>query len=179
LVPSSSNDYNHRINVIVTTESKQIQHELNEYKVNLLSLQDTYVPDFHFITNPFDVTQDTGYFNAPISSSSFQSLNTTQENNITVDDIMVSTLSSLQLQLYVTKFTIGNCCSNFHLVLKDLLNIGCGVRYDNINNDKNMLQAKEQHTFQCLQNHPNPKYRICCSWDKSLECQQRRQATQR
>jgi hypothetical protein len=168
----------HRINIIVTTESKQVQKDVNEYNANLHSSNNSFVPNFHIITNPFDVTQDTGYFDVASSSSSSSSLlasSNMMQENYTVDDIMLSTLSSLQLQLHASRLTIGNCCSNFHLVLKDLLNIGCGgVQYSH----DNIPKHAGQHTFQCLQNHPNPKYRICCSWDKSIDCQKRRHQQQ-
>ena len=118
--------------LIVTTESRSIQEA---------------VPDEpRFILNHHDVTQDTGYLDEPVV-------------NTTADRVMLSALSSLKLQLQ-SRVTLGNCCSNFHLLLKDLLWEGCG--------------AFPTHNFQCLQDHADPRFRLCCSWDKSDECLARR-----
>jgi hypothetical protein len=65
---------------------------------------------------------------------------------------MESTLVALKLQLHA-KHVIGNCCSNFHLLLFDLLRNGCGL-------------AESQ---QCLQETKNPEYHVCCQWTKSDE----------
>jgi hypothetical protein len=164
------------INVIVTTESKQIRREIQQF--TNAAADDTNHSRYHPIhyqlqTNPYDVTQDTGYF----EDYHYQQYmdNYTQ---YTANDIMLSTLSSLQLQLYATHLTVGNCCSNFHLIIKDLFNIGCGVPRpkNSITATKNNKVRRYHHQFQCLQNHPNNKYRICCSWDKSIECQNKRRS---
>ena len=163
------------ISVIVTTESKQIRDEMEQYQMDTTSTAAgivTGTTQYQFVTNPYDVTQDTGYFDDHTKNMN----NTT----FTANDIMLSTLSSLQLQLYATHFTVGNCCSNFHLIIKDLLNIGCGVPLptttNTITTNNNNIRPyhHHHHQFQCLQNHPNTKYRICCSWDKSSECQNKR-----
>jgi hypothetical protein len=141
-------------NVVVTTESKQVMNELAKYATEVSS-HNSYNDSFlrvRFVTNHFDVTQDTGYFDST----------NTKKTQHTANEIMLSSISSLKLQLY-TRITVGNCCSNFHLLLKDLLSVGCG--------------SSPIHTFQCLQTHANPTFRVCCSWDKSEECQARRQAT--
>lgn len=137
-------------NVVVTTESKQVLIEQSKYASEIaLDTDESTSSPIHFITNPFDVTQDTGYVD-----------DLSEESSPTANQIMLSSISSLQLQLH-TQFTIGNCCSNFHLLLKDLIGVGCG---------SHLL-----HTFQCLQDHSNPAFRICCSWDKSAECIARRE----
>jgi hypothetical protein len=43
-----------------------------------------------------------------------------------------------------------NCCSNFHVLLADLLAAGCG--------------AASEHALHCLQEHPDPQYQVCCGW---------------
>lgn len=127
-------------NIVVTTESRQILREQREWAQN---------SSLHFLLNSNDVAQNTGYVMS-------------MDGNVTADDAMVSALSSLKAQLR-TGFTLGNCCSNFHLLLKDLLNVGCG--------------ASTENTFQCLQDHKNDRYRICCAWDKSARCLSRRSGT--
>jgi hypothetical protein len=136
--------------VVITTESQQVIHEQARYTLELkIDIKDRSTFPLHFITNPFDVAQDTGYFGGTISKSHYSA-----------NQIMLSSMSSMQLQLHA-RFTLGNCCSNFHLLLKDLISVGCG--------------SHPFQSFQCLQDHPNPAYRICCSWDKSVECTARRQ----
>lgn len=147
---SSSNS---SISIIVTTES---QHVRNQY-LSFLKDHHNHHPSStlftpyvnRFYTNDFDVTQDTGYLDS----------NHLHNKEYSADDAMLSAISSLKFQLS-TSITIGNCCSNFHLLLKDLLQEGCGSVMTN--------------HFHCLQNHPNSHYRLCCSWDKSEECKQRR-----
>jgi hypothetical protein len=133
--------------IVVTSESKQIIGEQATYIFNQSSTaQQDHFPA-RFITNHLDVAQDTGYLEDISGASTF-----------TADQAMLSAISSLKLQL-MTRVTVGNCCSNFHLLLKDLLDAGCGASFDN--------------TFQCLQDHENPDFRVCCAWDKSPECQAR------
>jgi hypothetical protein len=92
------------------------------------------------IMNREDVLQDTGRPRTPKYRSQ-------------ADAIMESTLVAIKLQLH-TKFTLGNCCSNFHLVLFDLLKEGCGL----------------SETQQCLQETTNPAYHVCCQWTNTEEC---------
>jgi hypothetical protein len=57
------------------------------------------------------------------------------------------------------------------------LNIGCGGSSSGETMSTTLIdttKAIQQHRFQCLQNHPNPNYRICCAWDKSVECETKR-----
>jgi hypothetical protein len=141
LLPSTS--------IVLTTESQQI---LREYEEAVNSNGTFSNAPFQFVTNHLDVAQDTGYL---------EELDTSRDvaSGFSADHVMLSALSSLKAQL-MTKITLGNCCSNFHLILKDLLSAGCGVATTN--------------TFQCLQDHKNPEFRVCCAWDKSPVCQTRR-----
>jgi hypothetical protein len=82
--------------------------------------------------------------------------------NGTIDDIMLSAISSLKLQLHA-RHTVGNCCSNFHLLLFDFLEEGCGP-------------AKDQNV-ECLQDNEAPEYRLCCLWSKTDECLNKKNAT--
>jgi hypothetical protein len=115
--------------VVITTEAKDIANASRLYSGN-----------FSIVMNSDDILQDTGRPRLKQSRSQ-------------ADAIMESTLVALKLQLHA-KFTIGNCCSNFHLLLFDLLRNGCGLG----------------ETQQCLQETKNPEYHVCCSWTQSEEC---------
>jgi hypothetical protein len=71
------------------------------------------------------------------------------KGNMTADEIMLSAVSSLKFQL-LPRMTLGNCCSNFHVLLADLLAVGCG--------------AAQENTFRCMQENEDPRLRICCGW---------------
>lgn len=128
--------------VVVTTESKAIHFEVSNYANETES-----VFPMRIITNHRDVMQNTGFIEGE------------RAGQPSADDAMISAISSLKAQL-TTRVTVGNCCSNFHLLLSDFLRSGCG--------------ASSVNTFQCLQDHPDPEYRICCRWDKTETCNQRR-----
>ena len=128
--------------IVVTTESREVIHELEKYVSG--TSQRT-----RFVTNKRDVLQDSGFLPKV-------------QTNYTQQDAMLSAISSLKLQM-ATRYTVGNCCSNFHLLLSDFLSEGCGLASNN--------------QFLCLQDHPNPEFRICCQWDKSAECLLRRKRT--
>jgi hypothetical protein len=132
--------------IIVTTESKKIKDEMH-------LLERTNATDFAsaLVVNHLDVTQDTGYFELSSKEITYDK---------GTDEAILSAMASLKLQLY-PRFTLGNCCSSFHLMLKDILSEGCGAYHD--------------HIFQCLQTHENPQFRTCCSWDKSPDCIARRE----
>lgn len=118
--------------VFVTTEATSVEQEVNRFT------QEASSP-VRILTNHHDVQLDTGFLT---DSSSTKELG----------DVIPAAVSSIQAQ-FRTSFVLGNCCSNFHLLMKDFIDIGCGVA---------------EH-FQCLQTHSNEAFRICCSWDK--DCQ--------
>lgn len=154
--------------VLVTTESQTVLREqryfaamhsnlsnnstrtLRKSQENTSGDDDVFVP-YRFITNHRDVVQDTGYLKDIAGNE-----------HIKADEAMVSALSSLRAQL-TAKVTVGNCCSNFHLLLSDLLYVGCGIN--------------SKQTFQCLQDNEDPELQVCCSWDMSIRCQARRNRT--
>ena len=68
-------------------------------------------------------------------------------------EVMLSSMVALKLQLH-SKIMVGNCCSNFHLVLFDLAKNGCGL----------------SESTQCLQETSNPNDHVCCQWIKTEEC---------
>jgi len=120
--------------VILTTEDGSISRARREYE-----------QEFNFIINEHDKFQGTGR----VSMYGNQA-----------DDIMLSSMVALKMQFLATQKVVGNCCSNFHLLLFDLLNEQCG------------LSSKPL----CLQEHPNPNYRPCCQWTQSEECDLKREA---
>jgi hypothetical protein len=71
---------------------------------------------------------------------------------------MISALSSLKAQL-LPRVTIGNCCSNFHILLNDFLMEGCGVASTN--------------TFYCMQETDDPLLVVCCGWQH--DCHDRKE----
>ena len=145
------------VNIVVTSESREIQRQHRHYASAVERNSNPALAHPRFIWNHRDVLQDTGYLEEVLVSSGDSANNAF---NATADEMMLSALSSLRAQLQ-TGVALGNCCSNFHLVLKDLLDVGCG--------------ATETSHFQCLQDHKDPAYHICCSWDQSPRCRVRRQ----
>ena len=123
--------------LLVTTEDKHLFDSAAQVK----SLEDGHSL-FRAVYNPYDVIQGTG------SVHEVRDL-------FSLDKVMISALSSLKLQL-LPRFTLANCCSNFHALLRDLLTEGCGGFHSNV--------------FQCIQDHPNKNYRLCCAWDRSVGC---------
>ena len=128
--------------IVVTTESPEVMKEVRAFTSRTNEAAT-------LLWNRHDVLQGTGFLEARDYPST----------NATADQAMLSAMASLKLQL-ATRITIGNCCSNFHLLLADLLSEGCGLSPHN--------------TFQCLQDHKDPNVRPCCSWDTSPICLARR-----
>lgn len=69
------------------------------------------------------------------------------------DEVMISSLISLKMQQYGS-IVFGNCCSNFHRLMFEFLQQGCGLA----------LKPK----LQCLQDTPG--YEVCCAWTKGETC---------
>ncbi|GKY98325.1 hypothetical protein MPSEU_000790100 [Mayamaea pseudoterrestris] len=123
--------------ILFTTESTAIVQDQINFTTNH--------PDFPFriVSNTYDVTPNTGFItNAEAGATS------------SADDILLSAVTSLQLQLQA-RVTLGNCCSNFHTMLADLLAAGCG--------------AASQNDFHCFQELEDPNLRICCGWFKNCK----------
>ena len=113
--------------VLVTSESSSIlRHAKGALKP----------PHYQLYTNPYD---------PGVTLPQLEN-----QQSATADQGLFSAVTSLRAQLQARR-VLFNCCSNFHLLLADLLYAGCG-------------QAVE---FQCLQDHPNPRYRLRCGWDKN------------
>lgn len=146
------------MNIVVTSESREVLRQEQRY-ASAMQNSNPSLAHPRFIWNHLDVAQDTGYLEEVLGSSGDKA----NALNSTADEMMLSALSSLRAQLQ-TEVTLGNCCSNFHLLLKDLIDQGCG--------------ATETSHFQCLQDHEDLAYHICCSWDQSPRCQMRRQRHQ-
>ncbi|KAI2488789.1 hypothetical protein MHU86_25843 [Fragilaria crotonensis] len=141
------------LSIVLTSESQSVLRDMESFESNETIRQN--VPFmYQFITNDHDVMQSTGL------PKDFMKKAT---DGSTREDIMLSTISSLRAQLMV-KYSVGNCCSNFHLLLFDFLQDGCGAAKDNV--------AK------CLQDNEDPEFRICCMWSKTDECGQKSKALQ-
>jgi len=131
-------------NIILTTEDQHIMDDMKRFHNNTTKLP------FRFITNKKDVMQGTGLAN------DFE-----KSGNITADQVMLSSVAALKLQLSA-KYSVGNCCSNFHNLLFDFMRDECG--------------AARETVAMCLQEMEQAEFRVCCSWDKSDECTAKRQA---
>ena len=139
-------DNNAVANIILTTEDEKVMRDMKTF-------DPTSIPfSYRFITNDRDVLQGTGFAN------DFEKI-----RNITADQVMLSSLAALKLQLGA-KYSVGNCCSNFHNLLFDFLRDGCGAAQDTV--------------AMCLQEMEQAEYRVCCAWDKSDECEAKREAAQ-
>ena len=68
-------------------------------------------------------------------------------------DTILSSLVAIKMQL-IPSVVYGNCCSNWHKVIRKLVDAG--------------LSAVPNAQFNCLNLSPaafdNPKYQICCAW---------------
>jgi hypothetical protein len=123
--------------LVFTTESRSM---VEEQEVYVSSMADRR---FDFVTNTRDVLPDSGFMKDVEWKAE------KNERDSDPDAIMLSAMSSLQAQL-LPKITIGNCCSNFHTMMNDLLSEGCGAADDN--------------DFVCLQEYEDPRLRVCCGW---------------
>lgn len=139
--------------IVLTTESQSVLRDKELFE-NDMTLRQRVPFNYKFITNDHDVMQSTGLPKDFVKNTKYES---------TEDEIMLSAISSLKAQL-MAKFTVGNCCSNFHLLLFDFLQDGCGAAKDNIG--------------QCLQDNEDPEFRICCMWSTTDECDQKSKARQ-
>jgi hypothetical protein len=95
---------------------------------------------FDFIVNEHDVQPGTG------------AARTFQER---ADAIMISSLTAIKIQLQANVL-VGNCCSNFHSLLFAFVRNGCG--------------ADPKVQFECLDKTQDPRFRICCAWTRTNEC---------
>jgi hypothetical protein len=192
--------------ILVTTESRAVLQEQEAFLAKYDMQRDFAFP-FRIVNNRHDVMQGTGFINdalaaavtaagaaaaatAPQETLPVERIrrrldNTTTATTIKIannaveqvvatldaDAVMLSAVSSLKAQL-MANVVIGNCCSNFHQLLRELIEQGCGgagVGGGHVGST----------TFYCLQDHPNPDYRLCCSWDKSSRCMEKRQRRER
>ena len=121
--------------VVLTSEAKEIMESRFHYIDN-----GTLFP-FRFVVNDEDSLQGSG-----------NPHNYGQKQNTTADEVMLSTLMALKMQL-LPESSLLNGCSNFHKLMNGFLKTGCGM-------------TKLGHTTQFLKDYPNPKYRLKCAWSK-------------
>jgi hypothetical protein len=134
--------------VVFTSEAKGMVQEQKEFATNA-TLQQDFPFRFQFFTNNFDVTPDTGFVQD----------NKKTKMSFTADESMLSAVTSLKFQL-LPRVSLGNCCSNFHVLLNDFLVEGLG--------------AASENSFKCLQEFKDPRLKICCGWHH--ECKKKRAA---
>ena len=150
--PHYNNGTNHQtIPIMLTSEAEAILEqgqEWNKKQTTQQQQQHQYAwqqAPLHFMLNSADVAQNTGFM-----------MRTPLEQR---DEIMLSSLSSFRAQLS-HDLVIGNCCSNWHKLMAMTLMAGCGRKWN--------------AQFLCLQQHPDPQFRLCCGWTNTQFCQDRR-----
>jgi hypothetical protein len=151
-IPNSSNTENstaYTTNIILTSESSDVLQAQRAFQEKSSSHHKNHTFPFKFVTNAFDVLQNTGNPSKMMSTSESSK-----------EEIILSSLASLKLQFYA-KYSVGNCCSNHHLLLFDFLTEGCGA-------------SESDHVANCMQDHQDERFRICCGWTKTEECLSRR-----
>jgi hypothetical protein len=154
--------------VVFTTEATSMVEEQKAFVAQ--NETQRYPFNFNFVTNTKDVTPDSGFMKeigkTPVRSRCHSHVRVSRYSRIlfyisavsasSADEIMLSAMSSLKAQL-MPRVSIGNCCSNFHVMLNDFLSEGCGAASDN--------------TFLCLQEYEDPALRVCCGWHKVCKSQ--------
>jgi hypothetical protein len=134
--------------VLFTSESDQMDLERLSY-VNE-SIHNPHLhppPTFRFVTNERDARPNTG------NSRYIAHLASLRHVNMTADTVMLSAVSSIQFQLLAGS-TMGNCCSNFHMLLKEMLEAGCGAT---------------DNSFYCMDRNEDPALRVCCGWSNTCK----------
>jgi len=137
------------LTVVFTTEATSMVQEQVRYSSNRATLQQQQQQQeqlpftFRFVTNTRDVTPDTGFVKLRHAALNF-----------TADESMLSAVTSLKFQL-LPRVSLGNCCSNFHVLLSDFLMEGLGAAFDN--------------SFTCLQELRDPRLAVCCGWHKQCK----------
>lgn len=112
------------VDVVFTTESTSMVQEqqvfVKQQKQQQQQQQESSGNDFvfHFVTNHLDVTPDSGFI---------KHVDTTP-TSFTADESMLSAVTSLKFQL-LPAVSLGDCCSNFHVLLKYFLMEGLGAAF--------------------------------------------------
>jgi hypothetical protein len=125
--------------VVFTTEATGMVQAQKEFASNV-TLQSGFPFEFRFVTNDRDVVPDSGFVKHFIKKA-----------NATANDFMLSAMTSFKFQL-LPRVSLGNCCSNFHILLNDFLAEGLG--------------AASENTFKCFQEFRDEDIdlKICCGW---------------
>jgi hypothetical protein len=132
--------------VVFTSEAKNMIQDQRDFETNT-TLNKDFPFSFQFLTNHKEMTPDSGFVK-----------NIKRTVNFTADEeSMLSAVASLKFQL-LPRVLLGNCCSNFHVLLNDFLVEGLG--------------AASENTFKCLQEFEDPRVKICCGWHR--ECKRAR-----
>eukprot|EP00536_Pseudo-nitzschia_multiseries_P016846 jgi/Psemu1/292734/fgenesh1_pg.1265_\ len=139
-----------RPKLIMTTEDPKVFNQSLAYQHNMSF-------PFQFVVNENDNMQGTGY---PREFALGEAEKT-----------ILSSLIALQFQFNAGKVFL-NCCSNFHVVLNNLIRGQCGARRHGHDFVFSTNTSDDSTPFpppvaQCLNEDGIPeRYRICCNWSK-------------
>ena len=123
---SSAKGLPKRGSLILTTEDKTVFDQRLNYSL-------AHFP-YNFVVNENDVMQSSGSFRL---------------TNVSPDKIILSSLIVMKMQFHA-KYVYGNCCSNFHRLIFEMLQLGCGI----------------QSPASARRCYPN----ICCGWTGPVAC---------
>lgn len=147
---------NTRPKLIMTTEDPNIFNSSLVYQRNSSF-------EFEFLVNENDNMQGSGF------PRDFKGQG---------ESTIVSSLTALKFHFHASRVYV-NCCSNFHVVIKKLLESQCGGqrhRFDfvfgkNVTVDESIAKSWPNVVGRCLNGDSTPrKFRICCGWSKDGTC---------
>jgi hypothetical protein len=126
---SSANGTAH---ILITSEMPDIMEKAHAFSTNETYLSKiSFKPDW--ITNTNDVRQGTGNLGKGV-----------RRNGNKGGGIILSALSALKIQMRAA-YSVGNCCSNFHHIIFNMLRGGCGMQPTNRGQ---CLQKRKESIFQ-------------------------------
>ena len=127
---SSANGTAH---ILITSEIPDIMEKAHAFSTNETYLSKiSFKPDW--ITNTNDIRQGTGNFRGQ----------GVRRNRNKGGGIILSALSALKIQMRAA-YSVGNCCSNFHQLIFNMLRGGCGMQPTNRGQ---CLQERKESIFQ-------------------------------
>ncbi|KAG7357533.1 hypothetical protein IV203_002221 [Nitzschia inconspicua] len=115
------------VHLVLTSEEDTIMEQGKSYHEN------TTFP-FTFVVNDKDPMQGSGFASD-------------LKEHHSADFVIVSSLLAIKMQLQA-KHLIGNCCSNFHMLMVDFIRSSAGV--------------VPNATFECLRDNEEQRFRMCC-----------------
>ena len=145
-------------NLILTTEDAEIFNEAMQFSRNATATTSSGTSDVDY-NNVTSSTSPFPYRFLLNSDDNLQGSGNPHDFRHDGHNTVVSSLVAIILQLHASN-VYGNCCSNWHKVIRRLVEGG--------------LSSAQDATFTCLNLAPavfnNEKYRICCQWKKDQQC---------